>query len=417
MLQVDAQVVRALAAGNESETWALASYQGRSARLSLASGSVTWSGDGAVPASCDLRAVGVRESLVPKSKTDLLAPYGQEVAWFRDVFVRDRRYTIPLGVFRITDASGGDEQFVDTVLRGNRGEPGVLLSEDGLLELTAETPPLEPGFFDSSAFPELEPGFFGFRKGRADVVLPGRMLGWSVDVSGADRMRALQRAEQLDLLSPVPGNSMWDEIRRLSLYPVQQSLPDRGVPASMVYENREQAITALAKLADAVPVSTRQGVLTLRRVDRWLTADPAAPEFDLSGTITWSDAMTDDFVNRVVAKSDDDQFVGVAQISDDSNPLSIGRAKPVTYVHSSPLYTSNEAASAGAQTILDRLLNRSRKVTVTCMPDALLLDLGDVGWMRDPVQGREVFGEVSGMRVQVDPTAPVEVEMIVAETR
>ena len=146
-------------------------------------------------------------------------------------------------------------------------------------------------------------------------------------------------------------------------------------------------------------------------------AEPSlTPVFDIEGTITWQDGQTDEFVNYVRAASTDDEFVGFALIDDDSDPLSVGRAGPSTFEHKSPLYTSDDEAAAGAETTLRRLRGRrSREVKVTCTPEALLLELGDVGWMRDPVQNRAVLGEVSGLDFPNDVTEPIGVTLIVAE--
>lgn len=417
MLTVTDEIYSLLCSHQKGRTYGVAQYQGTSVRLGLGSGSVTVRADGEVQASGDVHVVGVSNSLVPRTKVDPLAPYGQEVALYRELLGPDDTVlaTIPLGVFRITGNSGGREtvreygpsfslvgdQFVEVA-------PGVW-SNASLVES-----PVGSGLFGVGGLVESPAGsgLYSFRM-QATAPLRSIVLDWEVEVELADRFRMLQRAKLLDPKSPVPGNTMYDEIRRLSLFPVEESLTDEAVPAGMVYDDRMSAIRALAGLADGVPTLTRQGVLTLRLKDP--VGSGHAEVFDISGTIDWQEGQSDEFYNYVWAHSDNKEFNGFAGIFDDSNPLSVSRAGPVTYEHSSPLYTTDASARAGAETVLARLQRRSRTVSVKCLPVALLLELGDVGWVRDPVQGRDVFGEVVGLRFPVDPTEPVEVDLLVPE--
>lgn len=128
-------------------------------------------------------------------------------------------------------------------------------------------------------------------------------------------------------------------------------------------------------------------------------------------------ASGDDRLEEVRAvNAEDSTIVGFAQQLDDSDPRSVARAGGRTLVHSSPAYRTKPLAEAGARTRLRQSLSlRSRKVTVTCTPEALLLELGDYGTVRDPVQRREVRGEVVGMNFPLDPTSPPVIEMVVGE--
>lgn len=334
----------------------VARYQGNSVAVTVAdSGSISFRAEGEVQASGAAKAFGVGGSLVPKSKTDPLATFGQEIALFRNVAARTSQWAIPLGVYRITSAGNEYERY------------------------------------------------------RGDVV-----LDWSVELSFSDRFKQIRDDDFLSVDAPVPGNSVWAEVRRLSPIPVQQTLGDATVPASTTYESRLGAITVLLSLLGGAPHLTRAGVLTARPRDVWLTA--TVPVFDIPGTISWSSEMTDEFFNQVqVSSSTDKSVVAYAQISSDSDPLSVNRAGGRTYKHSSPIYETIEAAQAAADTILARVSSRrSRLVSVECTPEALLLELGDFGWMRDPVQERAVLGEVAEIRLPMDPTAPIVVQMIVA---
>ncbi|UOE45467.1 hypothetical protein [Agromyces larvae] len=340
----------------ESYVVAQAQYQGRTALLNVVpDGDLTWDADGEIQASGSLRVVGFGDELLPRSRDALLAPFGQEVTVSRVVRLRNAEATIPLGVFRIIGNDGGRRSLRD-----------------------------------------------------------GRVLDWEVGVDLADRFRMLQRGKIVDPASPPTGASMWSELQRLALFPLLRSVEDVPVPAGMVYDDRISAVHNLAALVNGRPRLTRQGALTVLPADRWLTE--SVPEFDIDGTISWDESQSDEFFNFVWAHSDDGQFSAFAVLDDDSDPRSVGRAGPSTYEHSSPVYTSQSAAQEGAQTILTRLVNRrSRTVTVEVGAIGLLLDLSDFGWVRDPVQGKAVLGEVRGIRVPNDPTEPIRLELIVAE--
>lgn len=358
MLDVPDGVRATLAASQVGEVWATVTYQGQSVRVPLLGGNITWDAAGEVETAASWEAGGSSGSLVPRLPTDFLAANGQEIAFFRDVILRDgSSYTLPLGIFRIIGNDGGWERWSDGDHR--------------------------------------------------------RLLEWRVRGDAAGRMRMIQKAKRLDWLSPLTGNSMWDEIRRLALFPVAESVGDRSVPPSLSYKDRMQAVTELAKLVDCVPSVNRYGALFFRQQDRWLTE--TVPDFDISGTITWSAPQTDEWFNEVVASSQDGEIVQVARITDDADFRSVNRAGPRTFAHSSPLYETNAAARVGAATTLRRVMNLDRTVTVKCLPEALLLDLGDFGWFRDPVQGRAALGEVVGISTNFDPSSLVEVTVRVAE--
>lgn len=358
MLQFPEQVHEALRSSAQvGGTRAVALYQGRQVPVTLAdSGQISFRAEGQVQASGSVTAIGVGDSLVPKSKADPLASYGQELAIWRTLQVRSQTWIIPLGVYRITRA--GDE----------------------------------------------------FERYRGDVV-----LDWSVDLRLADRFKAIRDDDFLSADAPIPGNTVWAEMRRLSPIPVQEALGDGSVPAATVYATRFNAVSTLAELRGGAPHLTREGVLTARLRDAWLTA--TVPVFDIQGTITWSSEMTDDFFNQVqVTSSVDRSIVAYAQITDEWNPLSVRRAGGRTYKHSSPIYDTQAAAQEAAYTILDRVsTRRSRLVNVTCSPEALLLELGDFGWVRDPVSKRAALGEVAQITAPLSPTATVGVQLIVAE--
>ena len=94
----------------------LATYQDRTAELDVdSSGSVSFQSSGEIQSDASITVKGYGDSLVPKSKDALLAPYGQEVTLFRELVLRDSVWRIPLGVFRIT---GNSDHFEDVRLVG-----------------------------------------------------------------------------------------------------------------------------------------------------------------------------------------------------------------------------------------------------------------------------------------------------------
>lgn len=358
MLAVDEALSAALKTHQEGSAYGVARYQGTQTLVRVATtGNVTYNGNGQIQTAAQVTAFGVGGSLVPEALTDPLATYGQEMALWRTVRIRDDIWDIPLGVFRITNASSAVQRF------------------------------------------------------RSDTV-----LDWSLSLDLKDRFEAVIADDFVAVDGPLAGNTVWDEFRRLSPFPVIEALGDTGVPAATVYKTRYEALVTLADILGGVPHVTREGALTVRLADAWLTETD--PVFDIEGTITYSADMSNNFFNQVqVSNPNDPQIVAFKAITDSSNPLSVERAGGRTYKQASTIYETPAAAAEAAETLLARVsTKRSRTVIVDCTPEALLLELGDVGWVRDPVQNRAAFGEVSGLTIPLDPTAPVRVELIAAVT-
>jgi hypothetical protein len=325
--------------------------------LHVASGSVGFKADGEVQGSGSCTIVGQGPtSLVPRIKTDPLAVYGQELSIRRTILIGGTEYELPLGRFRITEVTGSSEHFRD-----------------------------------------------------------GHVTDWSVDLRLDDRFEQIKADDFLAVEAPQPGADTWDEIRRLSPIPVQESLPAASVPAGTVYDSRLEALTILCDRMGGLPHLTREGVLTARLKDAWLTA--STPVFDIQGVIDWHDGMKNDFYNQVQAKSSSqNELVAYRQITDPANPLAVSRAGGRTYRYSAPTLDSQAAVNAAAETVLRRVsTKRSRPVTVTAGPEALLLELGDYGKVTDTRTGRWAVGEVFSLDVDLDPTSGVGVQLIVAE--
>lgn len=319
------------------------------------SGSVQFRASAEIQSSTEITVVGTGPSLVPRSPADPFGAAGQEVSLNRTVSVGGEEWTIPLGVFRVTRAADSFERF-----RGST------------------------------------------------------VVEWAVDVSLSDRFEQIKADDFIAVEGPKTGNTVWEEIQRLSPIPVQQSLGDAAVPRGTVYESRFDAVRVLMEILGGVPHLTREGVLTARVADAWLTS--TQPVFDLPGVVEWSDEVTNDFYNQVqVTNPNNAGIVAYAVLDDPADPRSVSRAGGRTYKQSAPIYATVSSAQVAARTILQRVSRkRSNTVKVTCSPEALLLELGDVGWIRDPLRLRAVFGEVSALTVPLDATQPVVVELIVA---
>ena len=354
MLSFPAQVWAALQGTQSGYVKAVVSYQGRQVELRVASGSVSVNGDQSVQSSGScLVSGGGPVSLVPRVESDLLAPFGQELSLFRVVRVGSREWSVPLGTFGIDDASG-------------------------------------------------------FAEWKRD----GRVLAWAVELKFSDRLRRVERDDFLSVDGPQSGATVWDEVARLSPVPIQRTLDDAPVSTAVTYGSRLKAVETLFGLLDCRPHLTRAGVLTARRVDRWLTDTEL--DFEVDAVIDWSESMSGEFFNQVaVSSSADPTVVGFAVLDDASNPLSVGRAGGRTLKHSSPLYSTPGEAQSGAETRLASLqTRRSQVVSVSGTPELLLLEPGDFGRFSDPVSGRTLLGEVRTMDVPLDVTQPIRLGLL-----
>jgi hypothetical protein len=306
-----------------------------------------------------LRRDGAR-ALVPREMTDSLAPFGQELNIFREVKLGESTWRIPMGPFRIEEVPDMREYF--------RRYPEQL-----------------------------------------------KLVGWEAELRLVDRFDIIIADDFLQPTSPKVGNSTWDEIQRLSSIPILRSLTDAPVPPGLTYDSRMEAITSLMSNIGGVPHLTRQGVLTARVKDAWLTS--TTPVFTIRGTTDLGDSMSNQIYNAVVASSSagSNELVAFAEITDPTNPLSVnGPLRRRTFKHSSPLYETQAAVQAAARTVLARVSSKqARTVKVRCLPRPDL-ELGDYGTVVDENAGRQVTGEISDMSFSMDPTAEMTLEMILS---
>ena len=330
-------------------------------------GSLSYEGDGVMQATGTVHVRRSDRSLVPKLATDPLAPFGQELTVSRRITVgageATRWWDIPMGRFRIQEV------------------------------------------------PDMR-NFFRLWAARKEVV------GWEVELRLVDLFDVIDSDDFLQAESPKFGNSAWAEIQRLSPLPIVQSLPDKSVPGGLAYSSRIDAITDLMSLVGGVPTLTRQGALTARPKDAWLTTTLEQSAFTVDGVIDISESMSNRIYNAVVARSatGDNSIVAVRQITDPSHPLSVnGPLRRRTYKHTSPLIETQAQANTDAETVLRRVSSKqARTIKVTCAPRPDI-ELGDVGVAIDRNTRRRFLGAVSSMSFSLDPTASMALTLIVAE--
>jgi hypothetical protein len=289
-------------------------------------------------------------SLRPRGKTDPLAAYGQEVSIN---YVVGTQVNISLGRFRITDVPSAKE-----------------------------TARLNPFIVTGSA----------------------------VKLTLADRFDILQHDSFVSGTSP-QSTSAWAEIQRISPLPIIQSLPDATVPSSMTYQNKFDAIQKLMTLMGGTPSLTREGALTAHPANAWtLGLDPVT---EIRAVIERDDGMSNNLVNCVVVTtSANANLVGVAQITDPSNPLCVTgplgrRVKTVQ----DPVATTQAAVDATAATYLAQWsTQQSQVVSIKCLP-RWDLELDDIVRVIDPITDEQIIGAVTNMQSNLDPTAAMSLQI------
>lgn len=330
-------------------------------------GSLSYEGDAVMQATGTVHIRRSDRSLVPKLATDPLAPFGQELTILRRVTVGSgdaaKSWDIPMGRFRIK-----------------------------------EVPDMRNYF---RLWPSMK-----------------EIVGWEAQLKLTDLFDVIDSDDFLQAESPKFGNTAWAEIARLSPLPIVRSLPDKPVPGGLAYDSRLGAITELMKLVGGIPTLTRQGALTARQQDAWLTTTEAQATFTVDGVIDISESMSNAIYNAVVVRSatGDNSIVAVRQITDVSDPLSVnGPLRRRTYKHTSPLIETQAQADADAATVLRRVSSKqARTVDIECAPRPDL-ELGDVGIAVDRMTRRRFLGEVNSMTFSMDPTAKMKLRLIVAE--
>lgn len=370
MLAYDNDHARVCEDTHTVEYRASAFYDGQVTELSVpitSDGSLTFNGDQDVQGHGSVFITKDAGSLVPKSRGDALAPYGQELRIDRVDRTGPKEWVTPMGQFPIQKLPSMREKF--------------------------------------KAYPN-----------------GAQIVGWSAQVDLQDRFSKIIPDDFLYPDGPRPGRTTWQEIQRLSPIPivVNTLLPDRPVPSSLTAypDSRMDALTTLFSNLGAYPHMTRLGSLTGRPKDVWLTA--TSPVFSIRGVVDMDDSLSNDLFNavRVTSSAGSNDLFAVREIGDPGNPLRVsGPFGRRVYTHSSPLYETQGQLEAAADTILARVSTRqSKTVKVTALPRPWL-ELGDFIEAVDTTSGRRVLGEITTISASLNPTAAWVYELITSETR
>lgn len=326
-------------------------------------GSLTYTADAAIQTTGSVFLANSGASYAPKGKGDFLAPYGQELTIDRVVTLGQKSWAIPMGRFRISRVPSASEYF---------------------------------------------------RRSTGDMRIGA---GWTARLDLQDRFDIIEKDDFMATTAPKALNTTWAEIKRISPLPIVYNLTDQPLPAGLVYETKAKAIATLMANLGGVPHINRWGALTARPANTWLTATKTV--FSIKGTIDLDEGMSNDLYNSVVVTSNkNESILEVAEIRDDSNPLSVTR--PIgrrTYRYQDPLATTAQQAQRTAQIMLGRLsTQQSRVAVVQCLPRPEI-ELGDYGEVVDPTSGKTIRGEVAGMTFSLNPGESMTLNLIVAETR
>lgn len=319
-------------------------------------GSLTWDADGQIQCNGQVSLAAMGQILVPNAKTDPLAPFGQELQIVRRVHYADASWDIPGGRLRIQDV------------------------------------PQAQAFYE--------------------------VMGWAAQLNVCDRFDLIQADDFIGTQTPSQLVSTWDEIAAMSPVPVVRSLPDAPIPASLAFtQGRLDAITQLIANLGGEPAMTRQGALTARPANNYLTAESTVAV--VNGTVSVAGGMSNDLINSVtVTNPNDATILGVAEITDLSDPLCVtGPLGRRTKTFSDPLMTTTVMAAKAAQTYLAKLSTvQARTVKVSCLP-RWDLELGDFIQVTDQLSDDVWLGEVRGMSWPWDVTALQSLTLTVADKR
>jgi len=367
-LDVPAEAIAAMEQTNTSEIIATAFYGATqtipsdkfpdypAVPLATNSGSITWDADQQQQAqgNCFLAANGA--DLVPQGKTDPLAPFGQELQLVRRVHYADTFWDIPGGRFRIGEVPSASDSY--------------------------------------------------------------QIMGWSAQLNLVDLFDKIKAADFLGAVTgPTQNASTWDEIAKLSPLPVVRSLPDATIPAGVTFQGRLDAITKLIANLGGEPALTRNGALTARVANNYLTA--TVPVATVNGTVSVDAGMSNELYNSIAVTNPNDALIlGIARITDPSDPLCItGPLGERTQTFSDPLMDTQGKADAAAATYLARLSTvQARVVKVTCLP-RWDLELGDFIQVNDSASDDVWTGEVRHVEWPLDPTALMSFDLTVADKR
>lgn len=178
--------------------------------------------------------------------------------------------------------------------------------------------------------------------------------------------------------------SCWEEVRRITGFPVVTNMPDKAIPADTVWEAKQggrlEAVQALAGLLGGRMVVNPEGALTVAP-DEW--GDPVGElVIGENGTIVdlADEVDTDDVYTAVVGTfetPDRKPLYAVAEVT--RGDLAVDGLFPEnTRYYSSPLVDTQAEANAAVQSVLDSSIgSQTYEVPIQCVINPLI-ELGDV---------------------------------------
>lgn len=203
-----------------------------------------------------------------------------------------------------------------------------------------------------------------------------------ISVTGADRMRIIERARFISREQPA-GGGVFGELARICRnrrvgWATPAGVSDATVPAGTTYD--DDALGAAVKLAaavDTVPVMNPAGSLTLLPNTTSGGVVWTVPALPGGLRVTLNGLMTDEDISNVAVErgkaADNTILQSVAQTVGgyfDSN----GPFGSVPYFHSSDFLDTQGKVDAGANTLLGTITrDRSLAVEVTCISNPALL--------------------------------------------
>ena len=296
--------------------------------LPVTDGTIEDDGDALVPRSGSLTVASPDGRLIPRTWSDPLSPFGSQLFIESHHELAGASTRIPIGWFRV-------EELPNYTEHKDRYRSGEWVHRGALIQV--------------------------------------KLLGLLADVND-DEFEATEQGPA--------GASTWDELRRILRFPLTETLPDRPLSASLIYDtNRLQAAAVLAENLGGIPFETPDGTWSVRPktagevqwdLDYGTAGGVAAPPRSLSRK---------DFHNVFISRNEDAgdalQVQGRAAIED--GPLRAGGPMHYSpYKHANPLLLTSAAAQKDAETYR-RKASRGKpfQVSIDCLPNEAVVP-GDV---------------------------------------
>ncbi|PPF56095.1 hypothetical protein C5B94_04015 [Clavibacter michiganensis] len=303
-------------------------------------------------------------SFSPSRLTDVLAPFGQELNTLLEFSIGDFRETIQLGHFRITAIPDA----ADTHFTHN----GVTAVASSRVKVTLE-----------------------------------------------DRMVNVRRNGISSEQSPKSLASTWAEIQRLSGMQVIRTVPDKPIPATVIYGTqsggRLKAVQDLAAVLGGVAYATADGALAVRSDD----PGPVAARLRLGerGTIIDAPASmeSESVYNHIVGNFETaDRQPLFAETTQEDGALSVhgpyGRyTREVTSKDFPFVSTPAQARAAVAVALRQSTSSQTYRVPVTCVIDPSV-EVGDTVSVERPTGG-DTTGRVVKQTISSSPLMQLELEV------